>query len=105
MSMVLTDFFVNLTMDMAKLAVSVGIAWGSKNDSYQSYDYWEASVIAIAGGIFLLGLGISYGLYRLDSELKISERIIKHLKSYKEHNAPYHPRFNFLTLGGRYSRG
>lgn len=99
----LTDFFVNLTMDMAKLAVSVGIAWGAKTIA-TSLMITGGSVIAIAGGIFLLGLGISYGLYRLDSELKISERIIKHLKSYKEHNAPYHPD-QFFNTWGRYSRG
>ena len=92
----LTDFFVNLTMDMAKLAVSVGIAWGAKTIA-TSLMITGGSVIAIAGGIFLLGLGISYGLYWLDSELKISERIIKHLKSYKEHNAPYHPDQFFNT--------
>jgi len=63
----LNDFFVNLTMDMAKLAVSVGIAWGAKTIA-TSLMITGGSVIAIAGGIFLLGLGISYGLYWLDSE-------------------------------------
>jgi hypothetical protein len=101
----LADFFVNLTMDMAKLAVSVGIAWGAKVLA-TSIMTTGGSVLAIAGGIFLLGLGlgISYGLYLLDNELKISEKIIKHLKSYREHNAPYHPD-QFFNAWGRYSRG
>lgn len=35
----LTDFFVNLTMDAAKLAVSVGVAWGGENISDWAYGY------------------------------------------------------------------
>lgn len=99
----LADFFVNLTMDMVKLAVSVGVSWGAKTVA-TSVMIAGGSVVVIALGIFLLGLGVSYTLYWLDTELKISEKIIKHLKAYKEHNSPYHPD-QFFNSWGRYSRG
>ncbi|GKW38989.1 hypothetical protein [Pectobacterium carotovorum] len=100
----LTDFFVNLTMDVAKLAVSVGIAWGAKMAATSVMVATGGSVIIIAGGIFLLGVIVSFSLLWLDNEYKISETIIKSLKSHKKQYTPYHPD-QFFHAWGRYSRG
>ncbi|MEQ9890880.1 hypothetical protein [Pectobacterium aroidearum] len=99
----LTDFFVNLTMDVAKLAVSVGVAWGAKTAA-TGFMVAGGSVIAISFGIFILGLGVSFALLWLDNEYKISETIIKNLKSHKKQYTPYHPD-QFFHAWGRYSRG
>ncbi|WP_437215719.1 hypothetical protein [Pectobacterium sp. LFLA-215] len=99
----LTDFFVNLTMDAAKLAISVGVAWGAKIAA-TGLMVAGGSVIAISFGIFILGLGISFALLWLDNEYKISETIIKNLKSHKKQYTPYHPD-QFFHAWGRYSRG
>ncbi|ACT14525.1 MULTISPECIES: hypothetical protein [Pectobacterium] len=100
----LTDFFVNLTMDVAKLAVSVGVAWGAKTAATSVMVATGGSVIIIAGGIFLLGVVVSFSLLWLDNEYKISETIIKNLKSHKKQYTPYHPD-QFFHAWGRYSRG
>ncbi|MBA0184298.1 hypothetical protein H0261_11150 [Pectobacterium versatile] len=99
----LTDFFVNLTMDAAKLAISVGVAWGAKMAA-TGLMVAGGSVIAISFGIFILGLGVSFALLWLDNEYKISETIIKNLKSHKKQYTPYHPD-QFFHAWGRYSRG
>ncbi|MFJ5428721.1 hypothetical protein ACIPUP_06110 [Pectobacterium actinidiae] len=99
----LTDFFVNLTMDAAKLAISVGVAWGAKMAA-TGLMVAGGSVIAISLGIFILGLGVSFALLWLDNEYKISETIIKNLKSHKKQYTPYHAD-QFFHAWGRISRG
>ncbi|WP_080768407.1 hypothetical protein [Pectobacterium brasiliense] len=99
----LTDFFVNLTMDAAKLAISVGVAWGAKMAA-TGLMVAGGSVIAISLGIFILGLGVSFALLWLDNEYKISETIIKNLKSHKKQYTPYHAD-QFFHAWGRVSRG
>lgn len=99
----LTDFFVNLTMDAAKLAVSVGVAWGAKTLA-TGLMATGFSVIGIAFGIFAIGVIVSLSLLWLDNEYKISETIIKNLKSHKRQYTPYHPD-QFFHAWGRVSRG
>ncbi|WP_420064165.1 hypothetical protein [Pectobacterium colocasium] len=99
----LTDFFVNLTMDAAKLAISVGVAWGAKIAA-TGFMLTGGSVLVIAIGIFFLGVLVSAILYWLDNEYKISETIIKNLKSHKKQYTPYHPD-QFFHAWGRVSRG
>ncbi|MEQ9925248.1 hypothetical protein ABRP60_09805 [Pectobacterium brasiliense] len=102
----LTDFFVNLTMDAAKLAVSVGVAWGAKMAA-TGLMVTGGGILAIAMGVFFLGVLVSAILYWLDNEYKISESIIKKLKSHKSYNSqyyPYHPD-QFFNAWGKYSRG
>ncbi|MFJ5434629.1 hypothetical protein ACIPSR_13780 [Pectobacterium sp. CHL-2024] len=99
----LTDFFVNLTMGAAKLAISVGVAWGAKMAA-TGLMVAGGSVIAISLGIFILGLGVSFALLWLDNEYKISETIIKNLKSHKKQYTPYHAD-QFFHAWGRVSRG
>ncbi|WP_127960495.1 hypothetical protein [Serratia microhaemolytica] len=79
----LTDFFVNLSIDAAKLAVSVGVAWGAKA---------IATGLMVAGGevivigvlIFAAGFAVTVALDWLDKHYHISETIIKTFKSYHE---------------------
>ncbi|WP_080728602.1 hypothetical protein [Pectobacterium brasiliense] len=99
----LTDFFVNLTMDAAKLAVSVGVAWGAKTLA-TGLMATGFSVIGIAFGIFAIGVIVSLSLLWLDNEYKISETIIKNLKSHKKQYTPYHPD-QFFHAWGSVSRG
>ncbi|MBN3042902.1 hypothetical protein H4F47_08200 [Pectobacterium brasiliense] len=99
----LTDFFVNLTMDVAKLAVSVGVAWGAKTLA-TGLMATGFSVIGITFGIFAIGVIVSLSLLWLDNEYKISETIIKNLKSHKKQYTPYHPD-QFFHAWGRVSRG
>ncbi|QSD35982.1 hypothetical protein H5A40_02115 [Pectobacterium brasiliense] len=99
----LTDFFVNLTMDAAKLAVSVGVAWGAKTLA-TGLMATGFSVIGITFGIFAIGVIVSLSLLWLDNEYKISETIIKNLKSHKKQYTPYHPD-QFFHAWGRVSRG
>ncbi|WP_081926238.1 hypothetical protein [Pectobacterium betavasculorum] len=99
----LTDFFVNLTMDAAKLAVSVGIGWVAKVAATSAM-VTGTSVIVIAGGIFVIGVLVSLSLYWLDNKYKISETIIRNIKSHKKQYTPYHPD-QFFNAWGRISRG
>ncbi|MEH0831983.1 hypothetical protein [Pectobacterium cacticida] len=99
----LTDFFVNLTMDAAKLAISVGFAWGAKIAA-TGFMVTGGSVIIITLGIFAFGVVVSFSLLWLDNKYKISETIIKHLKTHRKHDTPYHPD-QFFHAWGRISHG
>ncbi|MEG0278149.1 MAG: hypothetical protein RR510_06075 [Morganella sp. (in: enterobacteria)] len=104
----LTNFFVNVTMDMAKLAVSMK-AGGVLVGYFVTAGYIASgSVIAISLGIFFVGLVISYGLYKLDDYFGISESIIRELKKNRKPRSDgegrRHPD-NFFTNYHRYSRG
>ncbi|AYH02791.1 hypothetical protein F6Q07_04420 [Pectobacterium parmentieri] len=100
----LTDFFVNLTMDAAKLAISIGVAWGAKTAATSVMVATGGSVIIIACGVFALGVIVSFSLLWLDDRYKISETIINNLKSHRSQYTPYHPD-QFFNTWGRYSRG
>ncbi|GKW18690.1 hypothetical protein PEC302107_04190 [Pectobacterium araliae] len=103
----LTDFFVNLTMDAAKLAVSIRVALGAKALATAAMAA-GFSIIGIAIGVFAIGLLVGYSLFWLDGKYKISESIIKVIKSYQMRNrkqyTPYHPDQLFNAWGG-VSRG
>lgn len=102
----LTSFFINITMDMAKLAIATQVITTIVGVITTLGIISGGSVIVVSVGIFLLSLAISYFLYKLDDEFKISETIIKNLKSYweKKPETPYHPD-QFFTQWGRLSRG
>ncbi|NBM55274.1 hypothetical protein GWI68_10885 [Proteus sp. G2669] len=102
----LSNFFVNITMDMAKLAIATQVSATIVGVITTLGIISGGSIIVVSVGIFLLGLAISYFLYKLDDEFKISETIIKNLKSYREKKpeTPYHPD-QFFTQWGRLSRG
>ncbi|CAQ82878.1 Hypothetical Protein PAU_00786 [Photorhabdus asymbiotica] len=101
----LTDFFVNVSMDMAKLIVSTTIARLAIAGATSLIVTTAFSATAIAFGVFVVGVAVVWGLMWLDNELKISESIIKKLKEYKtKHPSPYHPD-QFFNMWGKYSRG
>ncbi|MBE8598288.1 hypothetical protein IQ209_17845 [Xenorhabdus sp. BG5] len=101
----LTDFFVNLSMDMAKLIVATTAAKIIVTAVTSTLFATAASATVIAIGVFLIGVGVAYSLYYLDSKYKISETIIKKLKENKvKPPTPYHPD-QFFNIWSRYSRG
>lgn len=102
----LVDFFVNVTMDMAKLAVAAKITTVVTGSIVTGALTAGVSVIAIAIGVFVVGALIAYALYKLDDEYGISEAIVDALKSHRppKPETPYHPD-QFFTLLGRHSRG
>ncbi|MBE8598267.1 hypothetical protein [Xenorhabdus sp. BG5] len=102
----LTDFFVNLSMDMAKLIVATTIAKLAVGAIVTSPIFAiGASATLVAIGVFALGIGIAAVLYLLDDHFKISETIIKKIKEHKiKTPTPYHPD-QFFSMWGRYSRG
>lgn len=104
----LTDFFVNVTMDMAKLAVSMKLGAIAVGGLMTATGFAGASVIAISIGIFFVGLGIGIILYELDDYFGISESIIRELKKQRKPRSDGEGRYhadNFFTNFGRYSRG
>ncbi len=93
-------------MDMAKLAISMQMTTLLTGSIVTAALTAGTSVIVVALGVFVVGLVIAVALYKLDDEFKISETIIKNLKSYRENKpeTPYHPD-QFFTQWGRLSRG
>lgn len=104
----LTDFFVNVTMDMAKLAVSMKLGAMAVGGLMTATGFAGASVIAISIGIFFVGLGIGIILYELDDYFGISESIIRELKKQRKPRSDGEGRYhadNFFMNFGRNSRG
>ncbi len=79
----LADLFVNLTIDGAKLAISIGIATAANTLIVSPLLAVGGSLMLVALGVFALGVGVSFALYWLDDYFKISERIIKNIKNRK----------------------
>ncbi|HED3889095.1 TPA: hypothetical protein R4229_001444 [Morganella morganii] len=104
----LTNFFVNVTMDMAKLAVSMKLGAIVVGGLMTSTSLAGASIITISAGIFFVGLGVGIILYALDDYFGISESIIRELKKQRKKRSDGEGRYhadNFFTNFGRYSRG
>ncbi|WP_246593388.1 hypothetical protein [Photorhabdus akhurstii] len=100
----LVDLFVNLTMDGAKLAISIGIATAANTLIVSPLLAVGGSLMLVALGVFAIGFLTSLALYWLDDHFKISETIIKNIKNKKTNPAPYHPD-QFFNMWGRFSRG
>ncbi|OCQ52260.1 hypothetical protein Ppb6_02333 [Photorhabdus australis subsp. thailandensis] len=100
----LVDLFVNLTIDGAKLAISVGIATAANTLLVSPLLAVGGSLMLVALGVFAIGFLTSLALYWLDDHFKISETIIKNIKSRKVNPTPYHPD-QFFNMWGRLSRG
>ncbi|AJJ58226.1 hypothetical protein [Yersinia pseudotuberculosis] len=102
----LVDFFGNLTMDAAKLAVSTGVAFGVKSAVTSTLLAAGTSVMVLSIGIFILGIGVAFLLYYIDDEFEISQKIIDFIRN-KDREVKYyspHPDEIFNTWGV-YSRG
>ncbi|OCA56528.1 hypothetical protein [Photorhabdus namnaonensis] len=100
----LVDLFVNLTMDGAKLAISIGIATAANTLIVSPLLAVGGSLMLVALGVFAIGFLTSLALYWLDDHFKISETIIKNIKNKKTNSTPYHPD-QFFNMWGRFSRG
>ncbi|MBG3037988.1 hypothetical protein GHV27_08880 [Proteus mirabilis] len=102
----LVDFFVNVTMDMAKLAISTQISTAIVGGLTTTGLITGGSVIVVSIGVFLIGLAIAYALYKLDDKYQISENIIKALKNNrsKKPTPAYHPD-QFFSQWGKFSHG
>ncbi|EYU13553.1 hypothetical protein [Photorhabdus aegyptia] len=100
----LVDLFVNLTMDGAKLAISIGIATAANTLIVSPLLAVGGSLMLVALGVFAIGFLTSLALYWLDDHFKISETIIKNIKNKKTNPTPYHPD-QFFNMWGRFSRG
>jgi len=104
----LTDFFVNVTMDMAKLMISIKLGAIAVGVLTTTSAFVAGSVIVVAFGIFVAGAFISYSLYAIDDHFGISETIIRELKKQRKPRSDGEGRYhadNFFTNFGRYSRG
>lgn len=102
----LVDFFVNVTMDMAKLAIGTQITTAITSTFVTGALATGGSVMFVALGVFAVGLAVGILLYWLDDEFQISATIIKGLKTNRP-NKPvtYGHADNFWTGFGRVSRG
>lgn len=79
----LINFFVNVTMDIAKLAIATHITTIATGSIVTGLLAAGVSVIAVAIGVFIIGALISYALYKLDDKFGISESIIRDLKYHR----------------------
>ncbi|MEX6327207.1 hypothetical protein AB6F65_20310 [Providencia hangzhouensis] len=102
----LVNFFVNITMDMAKLAISTQITAAITGGLATAALAAGTSVILVALGVFAVGVFVGLLLYWLDDEFQISATIIKGLKTHRARKpeTPYHPD-QFFSQWGRFSRG
>ncbi|CAQ84103.1 MULTISPECIES: hypothetical protein [Photorhabdus] len=100
----LTNFFVNLSMDMAKMIVATIIAKTTVAAATSFVVTAALSTTAIAIGVFIIGALVVWGLMWLDDEFKISETIIKRLKEHKAKTpiSTYHPDQIFNAWGRDY---
>ncbi|MEY0536308.1 hypothetical protein AB7303_19800 [Providencia rettgeri] len=102
----LVDFFVNVTMDMAKLAIGTQITTAITSTFVTGALATGGSVLFVALGVFVVGLAVGILLYWLDDKFQISATIIKGLKTNRP-NKPvtYGHADNFWTEFGRRSFG
>ncbi|OCQ52993.1 hypothetical protein Ppb6_01886 [Photorhabdus australis subsp. thailandensis] len=102
----LTNFFVNLSMDMAKIIVATIIAKSTVAAATSFVVTAALSTTAIAIGVFIIGALVVWGLMWLDDEFKISETIIRRLKEHKVKTpiSTYHSD-QIFNAWGRYYRG
>ncbi|HGY2267431.1 hypothetical protein [Morganella morganii] len=80
----LTNFFVNVTMDMAKLIISIKLSAVAVPILMTAAGIASGSIIVVSAIIFIAGVGISYLLYEIDDYFGISESIIRELKKQRK---------------------
>ncbi|MDH0356666.1 hypothetical protein [Morganella sp. GD04133] len=80
----LTNFFVNVTMDMAKLIISIKLSAVAVPILMTAAGIASGSIIVVSAVIFIAGIGISYLLYEIDDYFGISESIIRELKKQRK---------------------
>jgi len=100
----LTDFFVNVTMDMAKLMISMKISAVAVAGLMTFASIASGSVIVVSAVIFGAGLLIAIGLYAADDYFGISESIIRELKKKREPRADGEGRYHADTFFTNFHR-
>ncbi|MDC9604021.1 hypothetical protein PSI21_03125 [Xenorhabdus griffiniae] len=76
----LADFIGNITIDMAKTAIVATASWTIGSILTASV-LLGGSIIAVAGIVFLVGLGVALGLDYFDKKYQISNNIINSIKN------------------------
>ncbi|MDX8000928.1 hypothetical protein FE394_17455 [Xenorhabdus sp. Reich] len=76
----LADFIGNITMDMAKTAIIAASSW-VVGSLLTATALVGGSVVAVAGIVFLVGIGVAIGLDYLDKQYQISDKVIKYIKN------------------------
>ncbi|CDG18445.1 hypothetical protein [Xenorhabdus doucetiae] len=76
----LADFIGNITMDMAKTAIIAASSW-AVGSLLTATALVGGSVVAVAGIVFLVGIGVAIGLDYLDKQYQISDKVIKYIKN------------------------
>lgn len=100
----LVNFFVNITMDMAKLIVAT-IVINIVGPMVVGSALLGGKVIVITAILLLIGIGVTWFLYNIDEQFKISETIIKNIKSYRNLKPEsYHPD-QFFNQWAKFSHG
>nr|WP_282561384.1 hypothetical protein [Providencia rettgeri] len=74
------DFLGNITVDMAKTALVAAASWGV-GTALIAAGVFGGSIIAVAGIVFFVGIGVAFGLEYLDSKYQISAKVIELLKT------------------------
>ncbi len=80
----LTDFFVNVTMDMAKLIIGMKVGTAIVTGLITGTAIASGTVIVVSAAIFAAGVVVSYILYKLDDHFGVSESIIRELKKQRK---------------------
>ncbi len=100
----LTDFFVNVTMDMAKLVVSMKLSTAIVTGLITGTAIASGTVIVVSAVIFVAGVAVSYILYKLDDHFGVSESIIRELKKQREPRADDDGRYHADTFFTNFHR-
>ncbi|EMJ9775556.1 hypothetical protein RGO69_002357 [Morganella morganii] len=100
----LTNFFVNVTMDMAKLMISMKISAAIVTGVMTFASIATGSVIVVSAVIFAVGVLIAIGLYAVDDYFGISESIIRELKKQRKPRADGEGRYHADTFFTNFHR-
>ena len=100
----LTDFFVNVTMDMAKLMISMKLSAVAVPVLMTAAGIASGSVVVVSAVIFGAGLIIAVGLYAADDYFGISESIIRELKKQRKPRADGEGRYHADTFFTNFHR-
>lgn len=100
----LTNFFVNVTMDMAKLVISMKIGAVAVTGLMTLASIASGSVIVVSAVTFGAGLIIAAGLYAVDDYFGISESIIRELKKQRKPRSDSEGRYHADTFFTNFHR-
>ncbi|HDF2342642.1 TPA: hypothetical protein PC598_002225 [Morganella morganii] len=100
----LTDFFVNVTMDMAKLIIGMKVGAAVVTGLITGTVIASGTVIVVSAAIFAAGAFVSYLLYKLDDHFGVSESIIRELKKQRKLRTDGEGRYHVDTFFTNFHR-